>query len=109
MRRQTALLSGPALGLAFVLGAALPAAAQSPAAAQIVSADQCGELKAPPGAWIAACSQIIDGGQVLGPDLAKAYAHRGHAFTVLRNLPRSGEDLNNAIKLDPAQIGRAHV
>ena len=75
MRRQEAsFLAGPVLGLAFVLAAALPASAQGSATAQTVSQEQCGELKANPTAWVAACSQIIDSGKVLGPELAKAYA-----------------------------------
>ena len=104
-RRRTApLLAGSILGLSVVFGAVSPAWAQGAVTAQTVSEQQCGDTKAPPLAWVVACSQIINGGSVLGPELAKAYAHRGHAHTMLRNLQRASEDLADRLEGIPTEV-----
>jgi len=59
------------------------------------------------------CSAIIDAGQVRGRELAAAYAQRGLAFTLKRNLDGAKNDLDQAIKIAPdyapAYINRANL
>ena len=59
------------------------------------------------------CSAIIDAGQVRGRELAAAYAQRGFAFTLTRNLDQAKNDLDQAIKIAPdyaqAYVNRANL
>ena len=59
------------------------------------------------------CSDIIDAGQVRGRELATAYAQRGFAFTLTRNLDQAKNDLDQAIKIAPdyaqAYVNRANL
>ena len=59
------------------------------------------------------CSAIIDAGQARGRELAAAYAQRGFAFTLKRNLDQAKNDLDQAIKIAPdyaqAYVNRANL
>jgi tetratricopeptide (TPR) repeat protein len=59
------------------------------------------------------CSAIIDAGQARGPELAAAYAQRGFAFTLKRNIDQAKNDLDQAIKIAPdyaqAYVNRANL
>jgi tetratricopeptide (TPR) repeat protein len=52
--------------------------------------------------WITGCSALIDSGTVTGRARAVvAYAQRGFAFTLKRNLDQAEKDLDQAVKIDP--------
>jgi Tfp pilus assembly protein PilF len=53
---------------------------------------------------IAGCTAIIDGGQNLGRELSQAYAQRGLAYTMTRDLARAGEDVEKAAQIDPSNV-----
>ena len=62
-------------------GAWMPAAAQTADPQQL-----CGGPQTTADDWVKGCSAIIDSGQAHGRELAAAYAQRGFAFTLKRNL-----------------------
>jgi tetratricopeptide (TPR) repeat protein len=73
-----------------------------PAAAQTADPQQlCGGSQTTADDWVKGCSAIIDSGQAHGRDLAAAYAQRGFAFTLKRNLDQAQKDLDQAINLAP--------
>jgi tetratricopeptide (TPR) repeat protein len=73
-----------------------------PASAQLISeeaARACDQTT--PDQTITSCSLVIDSGTVSGRPLAAAYAQRGYARTLKRNLAEAEADLNEAIKIAP--------
>lgn len=63
---------------------------------------QCGGPNTSADDWIAGCSAIIAAGTASGRELAAAYAQRGFAFTLKRNLGQAETDLDQAVKIDPS-------
>ena len=41
--------------------------------------------------WIAGCTAMIDSGELRGRELSAAYAQRGHALTLTRDMTRAAE------------------
>ena len=54
--------------------------------------------------WIAGCSAMIDSGDYRGRELSAAYAQRGHALTLTRDLAHAAEDLDRAVEADPSNV-----
>ncbi len=61
----------------------------------------CTHPEGTPEQTIAACSAVIDSGTLQGQDLAGAYASRGFARTLKRDLAGAESDLDQAIKIAP--------
>ena len=61
---------------------------------------------------VSGCSAMIESGKVQGRELAAAYATRGFALTIKRNLDQAQKDLDQAVKLAPdyalAYVNRAN-
>ena len=73
-----------------------------PAHAQLISDEAARACdQATPDQAITSCSLVIDSGTVSGRPLAAAYAQRGYARTLKRNLTEAETDLNEAIKIAP--------
>ena len=74
--------------------------------------NRCGNSDVGLPEWIAGCSAMIDSGALRGRELSAAYAQRGHALTVTRNLARASDDLDRAVSADPtyavALVNRAN-
>src|SRR5262245_49690601 len=74
---------------------------------------RCGNAAVALPEWIAGCSALIDSGELRGRELSTAYARRGHAFTLTRNLARAADDLEHAVAADPsyavAFVNRANL
>jgi tetratricopeptide (TPR) repeat protein len=61
---------------------------------------------------VTGCSAVIESGKLKGRELAAAYAQRGFALTIKRNLEQAQKDLDQAVKLAPdypvAYVNRAN-
>jgi hypothetical protein len=94
-----------ALYLSSCLLSALPALAPLQAQAEQVQGDQptraCSQPQGTLDETIASCSAVIEAGSVSGRELAAAYAQRGFARTLKRDLAKAETDLNEAVKLAP--------
>ena len=65
---------------------------------------RCGNADAGLPNWIAGCSAMIDSGDYRGRELSAAFAQRGHALTLTRNLKQAADDLDHAVEADPSYV-----
>ena len=63
--------------------------------------DDC-EQKFDPDLSIASCTTVIQSGEYAGEDLFRAYFFRGSMYAVRRDFRRVIEDIDQALRLDPA-------
>src|SRR5437764_768318 len=89
------------LRLRVFAGNSSPAAASSPVPAR-TPAQQWGWCRADdPEHLISGCSAVIRAGHEKPDILARAFAHRGRAWSDKGQFDRAIRDLDNAIRLDP--------
>jgi len=65
---------------------------------------RCGNPEAGLPNWIAGCTAMIDSGDYRGHELSAAYAQRGHALTLTRDLAHAAEDLDRAVEADSSNV-----